>query len=188
LKYLSVIIRDLNIQRSSSAPQAASDDSCPSGTTKCMARATPAAGEWKLQSWLLPDLDPGRIVPDRGTHRHMTTATAYSLQYIGTYVRFDRTLLVLLLWWCVSVAAAVCATGALPAGFGASVALGEGSKVYVGDPTRPSYKRDEAAASASAPPDGGARYDPSFHANSPFSNQHDALTKTGSGQNTWGKR
>jgi hypothetical protein len=67
LKYLSVIIRDLNIQRSSSAPQAASDDSCPSGTTKCMARATPAAGEWKLQSWLLPDLDPGRIVPDRGT-------------------------------------------------------------------------------------------------------------------------
>ena len=85
---------------------AAEDDSCSSGSLRCRDVAFPPPGEWKLRSWLFPQLEEGRLVPDRG--------------------------------------------------FGASVAIGEdGSKIYVGDPTRPRYRRDESQATASYPPDSG---------------------------------
>ena len=36
------------------------------GSLKCREVAFPPPGEWKLRSWLFPQLETGRIVPDRG--------------------------------------------------------------------------------------------------------------------------
>ena len=43
-----------------------SDDSCPTGSTKCEEPPATPAGSWQLSSFLLPPLLAGNIAPDRG--------------------------------------------------------------------------------------------------------------------------